>query len=62
MFVPAACSLCWGGRAGESITTLERHIGREHAGIERVAVLEALIVEIRGALARIENKLDHHQP
>jgi len=51
-------ALFWAGSAAERITTLERTIAREQAAIERVAVLEEQITEIKGSLARIENKLD----
>ena len=57
-----AGALFWAGSAAERITTLERTVAREQAAIERVAVLEEQIAEIKGSLARIENKLDRHQP
>jgi hypothetical protein len=53
-----AGALFWAGSAAERITTLERTIAREQTAIERVAVLEEQIAEIKGSLARIENKLD----
>ena len=57
-----AGALFWAGSAAERITTLERTVAREQAAIERVAVLEEQIAEIKGSLARIENKLDRRQP
>jgi len=53
-----AGALFWAGSAAERITALERTIARDQAAIERVAVLEEQVADIKGALARIENKLD----
>jgi hypothetical protein len=52
-----AGALFWAGSAAERIADLERTQARDQAAIERVAVLEEQIVEIRSALARIEGKL-----
>jgi hypothetical protein len=57
-----AGALFWAGSAAERIATLERTIARDQGAIERVAVLEEQVAEIKVALARIENKLDRHQP
>ncbi|MEI9995700.1 MAG: hypothetical protein WDM91_13980 [Rhizomicrobium sp.] len=53
-----AGALVWAGSAADRIATLERTLGRDQAAIERVAVLEEQVTEIRAALARIEDKLD----
>jgi len=56
-----AGALFWAGSAAERITVLERTTARDAAAIERVAVLEEEVREIRGALNRIENKLDQQE-
>jgi hypothetical protein len=53
-----AGALFWAGSAAERIADLERAQAREQSAIERVAVLEAQVADIRATLARIENKLD----
>jgi len=53
-----AGALFWAGSAAERIADLERAQAREQSAIERVAVLEAQVADIRATLGRIENKLD----
>jgi len=53
-----AGALFWAGSAAERIADLERTLTHDQAAIERVAVLEAQLSDIRATLGRIETKLD----
>jgi hypothetical protein len=54
-----AGALFWAGSAAERITVLERTLSGDQAAIERVAVLEEQVRDIKESLDRIEAKLDH---
>jgi len=56
--IQTAGALFWAGSAAERIADLERTLARDQAAIERVAVLEAEVADIRAATARIESKID----
>ena len=53
-----AGALFWAGAASQRISALEQTVGSQHAAIERVAVLEEQVSEIKKTLDRIETKLD----
>ena len=53
-----AGALFWAGAASQRIEALEQTVGSERAAIERVAVLEEQVSEIKRTLDRIEEKLD----
>jgi uncharacterized coiled-coil protein SlyX len=53
-----AGALFWAGSAAERIADLERTLAHDQVAIERVAVLEAQLSDIRATLGRIESKLD----
>ncbi len=57
-----AGALFWAGSAAERIATLERTQAREAAAIERVAVLQEQMTQMKQSLDRIEGKLDRKQP
>ena len=57
-----AGALFWAGSAAERIASLERTLTRDEAAIERVAVLEDEVADMKATLARIENKLDQKPP
>ena len=50
--------LFWAGQAAERLTALERTAERDRAAIERVAVLEEDLNQMKQSLERIETKLD----
>lgn len=56
-----AGALFWAGSAAERIATLERTQARDQAAIERVAVLQEQITQMKQTLDRIEAKLDRKQ-
>jgi uncharacterized coiled-coil protein SlyX len=53
-----AGALFWAGSAAERITVLERTVSGDQAAIEKVAVLEEQVGEMKQSLDRIETKLD----
>jgi hypothetical protein len=53
-----AGALFWAGSAADRLTVLERTLSRDQAAIERVAVLEEQVADMKKTLDRIENKLD----
>jgi hypothetical protein len=53
-----AGALFWAGSAAERITVLERTLSRDQAAIERVAVLEEQVRDIKESVDHIEVKLD----
>jgi len=53
-----AGALFWAGSAAERITVLERTTAGDEATIEKVAVLEEQVAEMKQSLDRIETKLD----
>ncbi len=53
-----AGALFWVGSAAERITILERTVNDDQAAIQKVAVLEEQVSDIRNTLGRIEAKLD----
>ena len=53
-----AGALFWAGSASERIATLETTLDADRAAIQRVAVLEEQVSEIKKTLDRIEKKLD----
>jgi hypothetical protein len=53
-----AGALFWAGSAADRLSVLERTLARDQAAIERVAVLEEQVADMKASLARIENKLD----
>jgi hypothetical protein len=57
-----AGALFWAGSAANRLDVLERTIARDQSAIERVAVLEDRIGEMKPPLARIETKLDRNAP
>jgi uncharacterized coiled-coil protein SlyX len=57
-FVQTAGALFWAGSAAERITVLERTVSDDQATIEKVAVLEEQVGEMKTSLDRIETKLD----
>ncbi len=58
LVLQGATVLLWAGRAGERITQLETHAGTAQNMAERLARLEAHMVQTRQSLSRIESKLD----
>jgi len=57
-----AGALFWAGSAAERISVLERSAARDQAAIEHIAVMQEQIGEMKGTLARIEQKLDRPLP
>jgi uncharacterized coiled-coil protein SlyX len=53
-----AGALFWAGSAAERITVLERNASANQSVIEKVAVLEEQVSEMKQSLDRIETKLD----
>jgi hypothetical protein len=53
-----AGALFWAGSAAEGIDVLERTTSGNQATIEKVAVLEVQVAEMKQSLDRIETKLD----
>ena len=53
-----AGALFWAGSAAERITVLERTTANDETTIEKVAVLEEQVAEMKQSLDRIEGKLD----
>ena len=56
-----AGALFWAGAASQRIAALEHTLAADQAAIERVAVLEEQVNEIKRSLDRIETKLDRAQ-
>jgi uncharacterized coiled-coil protein SlyX len=57
-FIQTAGALFWAGSAAERITVLERTVAGDQTAIEKVAVLEEQVGEMKQSLDRIETKLD----
>jgi hypothetical protein len=53
-----AGALFWAGSAADRLSVLERTLARDQAAIERVAVLEEQVADMKKTLDRIETKLD----
>lgn len=53
-----AGALFWAGAASQRISELEQTAAQDRAAVERVAVLEEQVFEIKKTLDRIETKLD----
>lgn len=51
-------ALFWAGSAAQRISVLEQTLAGDQAAIQRVAVLEEQVTNIRTQLTRIETKLD----
>jgi len=56
-----ATALLWAGRAAERINQLEQRADAGQGVAERLASLEAHMVQTRQSLDRIENKLDNFE-
>lgn len=61
LFLQGATALLWAGRAAERISQLEQRAEAAQDVAERLARLEAHMIQTRQSLVRIERKLDAQQ-
>ncbi len=59
LVLQGATALLWAGRAAERIRQLEQRADAGQSIAERLASLEAHMVQTRQSLARIESRLDN---